>query len=115
LYREKFPSDPPALPSVSIDFRAGEHGTLTDEAKTEVALRQFGDCVMRRDIQNAHALVFSTPGGSKETAAINALSPHFAPCVIQGANWTLNRASVTAILSEVLYREGIAAQQQASN
>jgi hypothetical protein len=115
LYREKFASEPPALPSVPIDFAAGQQATLSDDAKTEVALRQFGDCVVRRDIRDAHALVRSTPGSSAETAAIQALSPHFAPCVIQGAKWTLNRASVTAILSEVLYREGIAAQQQASN
>lgn len=115
LYREKFPSNPPTLPSVPIDFTAGQHGTLTDEANTEVALRQFGDCVVRRDIQNAHALVFSTPGGSKETAAIHALSPHFGPCVILGAKWTLNRTSVTAILSEVLYRDGVVAQAQATN
>jgi hypothetical protein len=115
LYREKFPSAPPPLPATPIDFTAGERASLSEEARTEVALRQFGDCVARRDAQNAHALIVSAPGSNKETAAINALAPHFSPCVIQGAKWTLDRASVTAILSEVLYREGIAAAPRAGD
>lgn len=114
LYREKFWSGQPALPPVAIDFAATAGANATDDVKTEIALRQFGDCVVRRDLEDAHALLLSTPGTKAETIAVEGLMPHFAPCVIQGAKWTLNRANVTAILSEVLYRDGTAARQQAS-
>ena len=115
LYREKFSSGPPALPLAAIDFSAGGGGHLTDDAKTDIALRQFGDCVARRDIKNAHALVLSTAGSYAETDAVNALVPDFSACLVQGSKWTLNRSSVAAILSEVLYREGVSAQEQATN
>ena len=110
FYRERFGSGPPQLPPAPIDFAAQNAGTLSDEAKTDIALRQFGDCVARRDIQNSHALVLSTPGSKEETAAVSALVPHFGACVVQGSKWTLNRSTVSAILAEVLYREGVAAQ-----
>src|SRR4030095_6621484 len=32
FYREKFPTSPPVLPSVPIDFRAGEQGQISDAA-----------------------------------------------------------------------------------
>jgi hypothetical protein len=110
FYRERFGSEPPVLPPAPIDFAAQNAGTLSDEARTDIALRQFGDCVARRDIQDSHALVLSTPGRPEETAAVKALAPHFGACVVQGSKWTLNRSSVSAILAEVLYREGVAAQ-----
>lgn len=113
LYREKYSSGPPKLPEVAIDFTDGDQGTLTDDAKTDIALRQFGDCVARRDIWNAHLLVISTPGSSNETWAVEELTPDFSACVVQGAKWTLNRSTVAAILSEVLYREGAVAQASA--
>lgn len=111
FYRERFGAGPPTLPSAMIDFAAQNEGTLSDEAKTDIALRQFGDCVARRDLRDSHTLVLSAPGSAEETAAINALAPHFGACVVQGSKWTLNRSSVSAILSEVLYREAVAAEE----
>lgn len=114
LYRETFASGAPALPAAAIDFTGGT-ASLPDDAKTDVALRQFGDCVARKDLKDAHALVLTSPGSPAESAALSNLMPYFSPCVIQGSNWTLNRSSITAILSEVLYREGLAARQEAAN
>jgi hypothetical protein len=111
LYRETFASGAPTLPATAIDFTAGTK-SLPDDAKTDVALRQFGDCVARKDLRDAHALALSSPGSAAESAALRNLMPHFGACVIQGSNWTLNRSSITAILSEVLYREGVAAHQK---
>lgn len=108
LYRERFGSRPPNLPPAAIDFTGSSGGNLTDEAKTEVALRQFGDCVARRDLNDAHVLILSIPGSEQETAALTALMPHFGACLVQGSKWTLNRSSVSAILSEVVYREAVA-------
>jgi hypothetical protein len=110
FYRERFASGPPVLPPAPLDFTAQSGGVLSDEAKTDIALRQFGDCVARRDIKDSHALLLSMAGTKEESTAVNALLPHFSACVIQGSKWSLNRSSVSAILSEVLYREGIAAE-----
>ncbi|HEV2596532.1 MAG TPA: hypothetical protein VGU01_15180 [Sphingomicrobium sp.] len=112
FYRERFATTPPALPPVPIDFTASSAGGLTDDAKTEVALRQFGDCVARRDLKDAHALIFSSPGSARETAALTALMPQFSACLVQGSKWTLNRSSISAILSEVVFREATDASRR---
>jgi hypothetical protein len=106
LYRETYASAPPALPAVAADFDASKIANLNDDAKIEVAIRQFGDCVARIDRSDAHAFVIASPGSSAEDAALNALAPHLGACLPQGSKWTLNRSSLGAVLSEVLYREG---------
>lgn len=111
LYRESFQSGPPALPATAIDFGARSGGDTSPEARTDIALRQFGDCVARRDIKDAHALILSRPGSTEETTAVTGLMPHFSACLVQGSKWTLNRSSVAAVLSEVVYREGLAAEE----
>jgi hypothetical protein len=88
---------------------------LTDDAKTEIALRQFGDCVVRSDLGDSLALIRSSPGSAYETYALNALMPHFSACIVRGSKWTLNRSTVTAILSEVIYREAAAAGDPKQN
>jgi hypothetical protein len=107
LYREAFPSAPPTLPSAAFDFSGTKGGNLTDDARNAIALLQFGDCVVHQDLNDAHALVLSRPGSSTEDAALNALVPHLGACLVQGSRWTLNRSSISAVLSEVLYREGM--------
>lgn len=113
LYREKFHSSLPALPAAALDFAGAATSNLADDAKTQVALRQFGDCVARRDLNDAHVLILATPGSEQETFALTALMPHFGACLVRGSKWTLNRSSVSAILSEVIYREASAAPEAA--
>jgi hypothetical protein len=112
LYQLDFASRRPILPPTAIDFTAASTGALTDEAKTEIALRQFGDCVARSDPGDSVALILSTPGTAEETNALGALMPHFGGCLVRGSKWTLNRSSVTAILSEVVYREATSAGER---
>ena len=109
LYRERFSAAAPALPATAVDFIATKSANSTEEAKNGIALLEFGDCVARRDLNDARAFVLSMPGSPTEDAALNALMPHFSACLVQGSKWTLNRSSVSAVLSEVLYREGMAA------
>lgn len=108
FYRESFAGGPPTLPPSPIDFGARSTGELKDDARTIIALLQFGDCVVRRDIRDSHALVLATPGSAQEKAAISGLLPHLSACVVQGSTWKLNASSLSASLSEVLYREGMA-------
>lgn len=105
LYRETYAAAPLSLPAAATDFGASNIAGLKDDAKVEVAVRQFGDCVARLDSTDAHAFVVATPGSKEEDAALNALAPHLGACLMQGSKWTLNRSSLGAVLSEVLYRE----------
>jgi hypothetical protein len=109
LYQEKFAANVPTLPETPLQIDAGDLSNMKDEQKTAIATQQFGDCVVRRDPQNSHALVMATPGSDAETAAVQALMPDFSSCVTRGATWKLNRSTVSAIISEVLYREASAA------
>lgn len=105
LYRDNFADHMPTLSGTPLRIDVADMSNMKDEQKAAVAMQQFGDCVVRRDPQLAHALVLETPGSDAETAAVQALMPHFSACVTQGSTWTLNRSRLTAIVSEVLYRE----------
>lgn len=107
LYRERFMSGPPTLPSAPIDFGAGSSADLSVEAKMDIALRVFADCVAHRDLSDAHALILSAPGTLHETYALRALMPHFSACLVQGSQWTLNKSAISGLLSEVIYRQAL--------
>lgn len=109
LYRETFASRFPVLAAKSLDFTASISGNMTDDEKTQIAMRQFGDCVARSDLNDANMLILSGPGAEQESYALNALMPHFSACLVQGSKWTLNRSTISAILSEVIYREAASA------
>jgi hypothetical protein len=108
LYRQTYTSAPPPLPATFGDFGVTNVAGLPDEAKAEIAIRQFGDCVARSDPNDAHAFIISAPGSRSEDTALNALVPHLGGCLTKGSSWTMNRSSLAAVLSEVLYREGAA-------
>lgn len=107
LYRERFATMPPTLFPAPIGFIDKTSRTLTEEAKTQIALREFGDCVARRDLSDAHALILALPGGAQETDALTALMPQFSACLVQGSKWSLDKSTISAILSEVVYREAV--------
>jgi hypothetical protein len=115
LYRERFSNGPPSLPATPIDFSDGSPNASDNDARTAMALRQFGDCVARRDIADAHAFVLSRAGTSQEATAMQGLVPHLRPCVVQGSTWQLNKSVLTATLAEVLYREGVASRSSRSS
>ncbi|HEV2596659.1 MAG TPA: hypothetical protein VGU01_15820 [Sphingomicrobium sp.] len=115
LYRERFGARAPALAPAPIDFRGKPGGKMTKDATVEIALREFGDCVVRRDLSDAQALILSLPGDPQETDALAALMPQFNACLVRGSQWTLDRGLISAILSEVVYREAVASNGEAPN
>jgi len=106
LYREAYASALPVLPATAGDLLVPNVASISDEGKAELAIRQFADCVARSDLADAHAFVISPAGSVQEDAALTALVPHLGGCLAKGSNWSLNRSSLGAALSEVLYREG---------
>jgi hypothetical protein len=114
LYRESYAAAPPALPPAAGDLVVPSEANLSDKARTNIAVRQFGDCVVRSDLTDAHAFLMANPGSAQEDGALNALMPHLGGCLIKGSNWTLNRSSLGAVLSEVLYREGAGSRTAAN-
>jgi hypothetical protein len=114
LYREHFASKAPTLPPAPpSDFTAAMTSNLTEEAKAQLALRQFGDCVVRRDLADANTLILTVPGSDQENNALAALMPHLSACLSAGMRWTLTRGSISGLLSEVIYREATAADGEA--
>jgi hypothetical protein len=105
LYREKYSGGPPTLVPSQVDFAEGMKEPFGNDIAVDVAMRQFGDCVARRDLHNSHALVMASPGSSAETNAITDLLPDFSACLVKGSTWKITKSVMAAILSEVLYRE----------
>jgi len=105
LYRETYATRLPTIPPTPGELVAPSEANLSDEGKAQIAVRQFADCVARSDLADAHAFVMATPGSAQEDAALSALVPHLGGCLTRGSNWSLNRSTLGAALSEVLYRE----------
>jgi len=75
----------------------------SDYDATSVGMRQFGDCVVRKEPQAALDLVRSPVGSKEENAAIAALSPSLSGCITAGQNVRLKRDNLRLLLAEPLY------------
>jgi hypothetical protein len=108
-YLSQFPHMPTKLATTAVDFDT----YLSDPKGASIVqyriLMDFADCVVRADFPNSDKIVRSEPGSPQENAALAALMPSLGPCMVSGFKVTLNRSVVSAVLSEALYREGLAA------
>ena len=71
--------------------------------RKQIALRQFGDCVVGLAPAQALRLVQSAAGSSDEAAAIDALRPSLNDCLAPRQNFTVKRADLRLIVAEPLY------------
>lgn len=100
------------------DFSAVEHSgylqlytsPLSDQARTALALEQFGECVSRADAAGVRALLPQLPGSAGEREAINALRPRFAACIPQNETIQFSASVLKGALAEGLYRLSVAAR-----
>lgn len=109
LYRHAFGNAAPAMIAQAPDFSEGAGQPSGTAAEQAVALRQFGDCVARRDPANTRAVVLAPVGSAAENAGYAALAPQFNACVPQGANLTFTKALLGGLFAEILYREAASA------
>ena len=73
-------------------------------AEQTVLVRNFGDCVVRRDPSASRTLVLSRLYSAEETAAINALKPTLSQCVAEGQELRFSRSIVHGAVGEALYK-----------
>lgn len=104
LYREQYGHVVPQLASSPVDFRQGASPPFDADISQAVALREFGDCVVRKDFADSHAYVLASPGSVSESRSMAALSSSFGPCLPQGTTVHLNKMLVKAVLAETAYR-----------
>jgi hypothetical protein len=64
----------------------------------------FGECVARSDPANVHKMLLSQPGSPQEAAAMDALRPVLADCVVQGVQFTIGSTDLRQSLALIYYR-----------
>jgi hypothetical protein len=64
----------------------------------------FGECAVRTDPANSHRLLLTEVGSPEEDAALSALQPAFADCVIDGLQFSISRAAVRDIVALNYFR-----------
>ena len=113
LYREKHPQPPSELLNANLDFTDGLNPPYPPEFQLSVGLRQLADCLAKSNKAEAHAAVLALPGSKNEDAAYKILDKQAGVCLKQGGKMKLDRAIMTGIIAEVLYREAAAANTKA--
>jgi hypothetical protein len=92
-------SDAPA-----VDYGAGRETADPDVGAIQVELRQFGDCVVRRDQKTARDLVMSRINSDAEDSAFANLGPSLNACLVQGSQLRFSRSVLRGLTAETLYR-----------
>ena len=105
MYQTRFTKGVPTITAPKPDFAAGADMALTLDQKAMVQLRDFADCVVRRDGANAHTVVIGPVGSAMEKAAFAALTPDLDACMTQGQKIPFTKPVLVGLLAEVLYRE----------
>lgn len=102
LYRTEFGRNPPsrAIPPTPIAI---------DMSIATGSLREFGNCVVTRDSDNARKLVMSNVATPAELAAFEGLQPSLSACLKAGEKVALSKSVLIAIVAEMLYLNAKAA------
>ena len=106
LYADEFPdssapTDFSAVPSSG--FRDAYGPQVAPEARSIVALEQFGECVARADGPGLRSLLSAIPGSSQEAALFNNLVPRFSACIPQGETLAFSKVILKGALAEGMY------------
>ena len=64
----------------------------------------YGECVVRTDPAGAHKLIMSEVDSANERAAVQALAPALAECVMQGSQLKASRSLLRGLLALSYYR-----------
>ncbi|MBA2935795.1 hypothetical protein HZF05_17080 [Sphingomonas sp. CGMCC 1.13654] len=107
LYRLNYRKISPPLADQPIDFTPDIAGATGNEAQNYIGLRQFADCVVRKDPSNSRSLILSDVGSKIETADFSVLSSSFSACLAQGTKITFSKAVIHGLIAEALYREAV--------
>jgi hypothetical protein len=105
LYRADFRAASPALSPDPVDYAKDLGGAENEpDGQAYVAIRQFGECVLRADPTGVRSLVLAAPGSAQERTALAELNPKLGNCLDRGANFTFSKIMLIGVLAETLYR-----------
>ena len=103
-YRDRNSAGPPAMPETPVDSIAAGKGLTGDPFQIFVSSLRFGDCVVRRDVKTAHALIITAPGSVAENAAFSAVAPGLSACLASGTEMKLTKEFIKGLLADVMNR-----------
>ena len=103
-YRAQYSKLQPPLADAPIDYSATASAAGPALSGLYVALRRFGECVVRTNQETAHALVLADVNTSAESQAFSALMPALSACLDKGQSVVLTKEVAKSTLAEVLYR-----------
>jgi len=69
-----------------------------------IFLRQLGECVVRVDVANAHALIVARPYSKQEATALTAVMPALGECMPEGHTMKFSRPMLRGAIAEALYK-----------
>lgn len=102
-FRDAKPGELATLPP--LDFVAERDAMAADALQQHVYLRDFGDCVARKQTGVAHDLLLADIYSPKEHETLGALQPFLGDCLYgKGMKLTFNRTSLRGILAEAMYK-----------
>jgi len=84
--------------------RAEELERARGIAASSAALSRFGECVVRLDSRNSHALLAAKPSTSEETRAFAGLQTAFSTCLSEGQTFKTNRMTMRGTIAINDYR-----------
>jgi len=115
LYQREFegrgPNDFSAVASTGYRQLYGE--TLSAEARSALALEQFGECVARADAAGAQNFLRQVSGSAGERAAIDGLRTIFAGCIPQDSTIRFSASVLKGAVAEGIYRLSVASRDVA--
>ena len=72
--------------------------------RMQYALLYLGDCVIKRDVQDARDVVLLPTASKAQDASFKKLIPNLGPCLMQGQKVAFSKPIIEGVLAEVLYR-----------
>ena len=113
LYAREFdgagPTDFSAVTSTGYRQLYGDD--MAPEARTAVALEQFGECVSRADGAGVQALLRQRPGSTGKRETIAALGPRFGACIPRDQTIRFSPSVLKGALAEGIFRLSVAARE----
>ena len=105
-YRKKFASQAPVafVAEAEVSVAANYARPYSEDARKQIILQDFAMCVVKAAPSGARLLILTSPGTSRESIALTAISGHLGPCLTKDQKVELSKPSLRGIMAEALYR-----------
>jgi len=106
LYAKYFRKEEPKnlVTKPPLDFKLEFNEVRAPVSKLELAVRNFGDCVSRRNADEVHSLLLTPIHSNKEKESISAIMPDLSACLTDGVQLKFSRTVIRGILAEAMYK-----------